>query len=237
MAQRIVYPAVREMDWQRLPEAPAPNCWSLDHDRKAWGQVPAYTQYKNPRSLIGVLKPASSADFYQTDQGSKMSIKRQVQGSALRYSSMRKEANDRVTGTGSSAGATSPAVGPGSYTQHMRSQQKIVLGTKPFMDRQPRMLEHPYTMQTGEQFFVMSNRTAEPGYASLAADQRDWVIHGNRRVKGAKILDGSRFHRAPGPGSNVPDPQIVPGPGTYTQIHAWPKTGFIGTSNGFNHNR
>ena len=77
---------------------------------------------------------------------------------------------------------------------------------------------------------------AEPGYATIAGDERARRQAYYGHVKGMPILKAQRWERPPGPGSNRPAGKLTPGPGAYSKLHAWPAGGFIGTARGYNHN-
>ena len=234
---KIEYPAVRQMDWQRSAETPAPNFWSLDHDHRARCSGKSCSLYKSDRKYTGITKPASATDFYNIDQMSKASLAHKVHRSPYRYVSMRSESEGLpkellsfATPTGTTA-----KVGPGSYSPiasgdswglSRSSTSTSPRGSSAFASGQAR---------TGAGNFGLPGRTAEPGYATLAVDQKLWVRHANGQSKGLSFGCAQRWKRPPGPGSNLPAVVATPGPGTYGKTHAWPNEGFSGTARGFNH--
>lgn len=227
--ERIVYPAVRTMTWQRESEAsPPPNFWSLDADQRAWtARGKGFSLYRADRRYYQTPKPASATDFYNTDQSSKMSVTHKVQRSPYRYVGMRVESAHNTGAYLGLVAGTPEQVGPGSYKPNaVRMERSEGSGSSAFASGQPR---------TGDNF-VLRGRTAEPGYSTLETDLRLWQRHANGQAKGLSFSNAQRWKRAPGPGSNLPGEKLIPGPGAYGTLHSWPDEGFKGTARGFNHN-
>uniref|UniRef100_A0A7S4FBM2 Uncharacterized protein n=1 Tax=Chrysotila carterae TaxID=13221 RepID=A0A7S4FBM2_CHRCT len=228
--ERIVYPAVREMDWQRLPVSPDSYGSALEQDRRAWNGATAFTQYKNDRSLLTVTKPASATDYYDTNSGKCTEISRASERSPMRYSGMRETAAARNECRPNSS--TNELVGPGSYspTNKQKWEPRLVQGEQiplpVFADAQPR---------TRSADFMHACSSGTPGYSSLVHDQRNWQRHDNNRQKGAYIPRERRFQKPAGSPTRAYSGS--PGPGSYGKIASWPTQGYIGTARGFNHNR
>ena len=246
--ERVEYPSVRELSLATPTTlTPSPNFWSLDHDSRSWlRQGKGFTMHKNERTYYEAPKSASATDFYNTDQSSKMSLAHRVQRSPYRYVSMRSQSAGRASdGTylGNHSG-TSERVGPGAYSVGMGSyvptaggsniyrevhMPRSEPGSSPFASGLPR---DGGALGSGK----VRGRNAEPGYATLAVDRATWNKHANQQLKGHSFPKTMRFHRPPGPGSNLPSQKDNPGPGSYGRLFSWPDQGFRGSARGYNHN-
>ena len=241
--ERIQYPAVRELSMATpTTETPAPNCWSIDHDERAWvAQGKAFSMYRTERPYLEARKPASATDFYNVDQTSKMSIAHRVDRSPYRYVGMRSQSAGR-DGGGAYLGvliSTPDGVGPGSYrktgsfvpnaggrgTYHEVYMPRSEPGSSAFASGAVRGFGGP-----------MRSTPSEPGYSTLATDRATWRKHANSQGKGYSFEKTRRFARPPGPGSNRPAEKETPGPGSYARLHSWPAKGFRGGARGFNLN-
>ena len=245
--ERIEYPAVREL----LLAAPtsaqhlAPNCYTIDHDMREWTrQGKQFTMHKTERVYSSTGKSASATDFYNMDQGSKMSLAHRVQRSAYRFSQMRATSAGRASdGTylGTVCG-TPERVGPGAYAVgysryyptaggknicHDHVMPRAEPGSSPFASGLPR---------DGGKTGGLVKKGSEPGYSAIATDRALWNRHANLQQKGRSFEKTIRFQRPPGPGSNLPGTKPNPGPGSYAKLHSWPEKGFRGSSLGYNHN-
>ena len=90
--ERIQYPALREMDWQKPRGCgPKPNFWSIDADARSWARARSTTLYVHSRQVMPAIRSVSAGDFYGSLDGSgpKQGLSRGVQSSSMRYSSMR----------------------------------------------------------------------------------------------------------------------------------------------------
>lgn len=227
--ERIVYPAVRDLLMATPTEGDkiTPNFWSVDHDNANWvAQGKNFTMYKVDRDYEAVKKPASASDFYNTDQSSKVSLGRRVQHSPYRYVTMRSQSQGRSGGQylGTSIG-TSGRVGPGAYSPHAltmpRQEPLMSVFASGSLSRPP----------------AGSRSAGEACFATLDVDERKRKHAHFLHQKGVPILQSQRWERPVGPGSNLPSAKDTPGPGSYSHLHSWPSTGFIGTARGFNHNK
>lgn len=227
---RVVYPAVREMQMcTRTTVTPAPNFWSLDHDQKTWlAQGKGFSLHKVERTYQKTPGSASATDFYNTDQGAKMSLTHKTQCSPFRYVGMRTQSAGRDSPVCGSFGGLPERVGPGSYDTHLRPEMpRSSPGSSAFASGVVRSVPDP--MNRG--------RTAEPGYSTLATDHAKWKRHANRQAKGYTFSETQRWQRPAGPGSNRPSERGTPGPGAYGRLHDWPQAGFRGSARGYNHNQ
>ena len=232
--KRIEYPAVRVMDWQATPSmhTPAPNCYTLEEDERNWhAEGKHFSLYLNNRTFYAGPGSASATDFYNTDQGSKASLYHRSTRSPYRYAAMRSSSAGR-TGKGLSIDllvATDEKVGPGSYEVDVQrvppAQPRRQVGTSVFASGSPRIGKGGGT----------AHRLAEPGYATVREDHKQWTLAENRQLKGRSFGCAQRWQRLPGPGTNLPAQKIPPGPGSYGQLHSWPDKGFRGTAKGYNH--
>ena len=230
--KRIEYPSMRAMDWQATPSmhTPAPNCYTLEADERNWhAEGKHFSLYLNNRTFYAGPGSASATDFYNTDQGSKVSLYHRSSRSPYRYASMRSSSAGR---TGKGLGidlliATDEKVGPGSYDVDVRKQPPALprhpVGTSAFASTSPRIGKGGGTPY----------RTAEPGFATVREDHKHWGLSENRQMKGKSFGCAQRWQRLPGPGTNLPAQKIPPGPGSYGELHSWPDKGFRGTAKGF----
>lgn len=229
--QRVEYPAERELQFSTpTTNTPSPNFYSLDHDQRAWvAPGKSFSLYRNERTYFEPQKPASATDFYNTDQSAKMSLSHKVQRSPYRYVAMRAHSagrdHDRAyLGTFIS---TPERVGPGLYNENLRVGVSM-----------PRISPNSSAFASGVvRGSTLKRQFAEPGYATLALDNKTWTRHANLITKGHTFPQLQRWQRPPGPGSNRPSEKATPGPGSYGKLHAWPDEGFKGSSRGFNLNR
>lgn len=218
--ETITYPAFKNMSWHKTTETPPPNCWSLEHDERVRSGGVSFSQYRSDRKYHDQAKPASNTDYYNIDQSNKMSLAHKVHRSPYRYGGMLSESAGRggsdTSYLGNSIG-TPERVGPGSYSPIAASARGYALslsrgvGSSAFASRQAR---------TGNNF-GLPGRTAEPGYASLAVDERLWMRRANGQPKGASFGCAQRWKRPPGPGSNLPAEKDTPGPGSYVSMTEW----------------
>jgi hypothetical protein len=224
--ERVVYPAIREMSTIPKSDTPAPNFWSIDHDQRNWVEGKGFAMHKNERPYHTGTMPAGNADFYNTDQGTKMSLGHKVSTSPYRYASMRTQSAGRGNGDGPYLGnyiGTPDRVGPGSYAVGAHSMPRCHPGSSAFASGMTRTMANVRGL-------------AEPGYSSLTTDHALWNRHANRQGKGYTFQQTQRWERPPGPGSNRPSAKDTPGPGAYLKQHSYPGKGFKGTGRGFNHN-
>jgi len=230
--ERIQYPAVRDLLLNTpTTDTPPPNFWTLDHDRRDWlAQGKAFSLHQNDRTYAAAApnKSGSATDFYNTDQGAKITLSHKVQRSPYRYVAMRTNSADR-TGPGS-FGSTPDRVGPGTYgsAHGMLAHQmpRSSPGGSSFASG---------AIRSGTAGYGASTRPAEPGYGTIHADTRAWTLHQNFQPKGTSFERSQRWPRPPGPGSNRVSDKATPGPGTYGKLHSWPEKGFRGSARGYNH--
>ena len=222
--ERIVYPAMREcVSTIPTTNTPAPNCWTIDHDNKEWvAQGKTFSMYKHDRDYAAIRKPASASDFYNTDQGPKMSVGQRVQRSGYRYVGMRTQSAGRGGVASLSTGAR---VGPGAYNPHLAT-----------MPRQAPMMS-AFASGSLSRPFAGARSAGDICCASIAQDERRRKDLYYQKQKGVPMLHAQRWERPVGPGSNLPSAKLPPGPGAYGKAHSWPATGFLGTARGFNHNQ
>uniref|UniRef100_A0A7S3C5L0 Uncharacterized protein n=1 Tax=Haptolina ericina TaxID=156174 RepID=A0A7S3C5L0_9EUKA len=191
--------------------------------------------HANDRTFHTERPPASATAYYNLDEkGPTIGMGNKAPISPWRYVCMRSTSAGRTPKEGEGILglkiSTTEKVGPGSYSAHTikvppAEPQRKVPGSCVFASTRPRVGKEG----------MLPWRVAEPGFSSLAVDQRAWQQHENQMTKGNSFANTQRFRRPAGPGSNLPTQKIPPGPASYGKLHSWPAGGFKSSSRGFNH--
>ena len=237
MPDRIVYPAIRKMDF--IPKSDTkdvPFFYHHDHDARHWlrqGHGRHAALYKSDRPSPSRTNPSYSAtpmyDGHVT--GPKSGMTTAMKNSDRRYASMTRKSAGRKGTMGMGLGGTDEHVGPGAYSPQTTSPQAQAFPpTEARAGREAddgrireRRAAHP-TAQFHDAELRLALR-GDPRVRRLARARRGAVAGARqRRAARPRLRRIAPLRARAGPGSNLPEDKPPPGPGAYgamTDATAW----------------